>query len=270
MSTTSTISPGRTLTSILRSTPDAAALADLRPFLASCSSSPCLGGLVLGFLQRGGSGGLLVPAAARLARHARRARLPHPRLRRERQRVSSSSAAKTNTSSSGTAAACCVLLENPSTSPQPVRRRDARVCGGGNGSGVCGEPLRPWRRVPAADSGPCGLIFDGGRGFGEGLSRSVGGLPAHQEWAFHPLPARPRQRRHRLRRDGGGPGRCGGNGGASRVRRHRLRRFRKHRRRRTPPARRRQGRRRVADTGGNGGRQTPPRRADRKRRRREI
>ena len=46
-----------------------------------------LGGLVLGFLQRGGSRGLLVPAAARLARHARRARLLTLGFGGERQRV---------------------------------------------------------------------------------------------------------------------------------------------------------------------------------------
>lgn len=126
-----------------------------------------LGGLVLGFLQRGGSGGLLVPAAARLARHARRARL-------------------LTLGFGGSGSVVVIIIKNEHLilghGGLLVLQRLLSLFGGGTrgfaaagtGAGFAGSLFaRGGGFLPGFS--PCGLIFDGGRGFGKGLSRSVGG-----------------------------------------------------------------------------------------------
>ena len=171
MSTTSTISPGRTLTSICNHA-GRAALVALRPFCAVLLLFAFLGGLVLGFLQRGGSSGLLVPAAARLARHARRARL-----------------LTLGFGGSGSGLVVIVIKNehlilghSGGLHALLILPRLLSLFGGGTrGFAAAGTGARFAGSLFARGGGflpgfsPCGLIFDGGRGFGEGLSRSVGG-----------------------------------------------------------------------------------------------
>ena len=128
-----------------------------------------LGGLVLGFLQRGGSRGLLVPAAARLARHARRARL-----------------LTLGFGGSGSGSVVVIIIKNEhlilGNGGLLVLQRLLSLFGGGTrGFAAAGTGAGFAGSLFARGSGflpgfsPCGLIFDGGRGFGKGLSRSVGG-----------------------------------------------------------------------------------------------
>ena len=136
-------------------------LGGLAAFLGVLPLFAFLGGFALGFLRRGGSGSLLVPAAARLARHAGRTRL---------LTLSFSG------SSSGFLVIIVIkdehLILRHGGSLLILPRLLGRLGGGtrglaaaGTGAGLTGGLFtRGGGLLPGF--GPCWPIFGGGRGFG--------------------------------------------------------------------------------------------------------